>query len=190
MSGEVEMSAEDTIGLLLACAEKDAAFFRSLHRRLPRMRTKMLATYNSYTVKRQLLRDVFSNIDADGSGVVDQKEMQQFFGITGNGGRALKYSEEQLALMTQEDKDLLLVNDDLTAKMDLSGDGELTFSEFMRFFLGNNPDGSAEDMEGNLQDLGYLAQGKAKTFAETHSQQALQIEAPTALQAHEQQAAP
>jgi len=167
MSGEKELSEEDTVRLLLACAGKDPVFYKSLHRRLPRISIKMLNTYDLYIVKREMLRGVFNAIDLDGGGVIDQNEMQQFFGITGNGGRALKYSEEQLALMTQEDKDLLLVNDDLTASMDLSGDGELTFSEFMRFFLGNNPDGSAEDLEGNLQDMGYLQDGKPRTFAKT-----------------------
>ena len=40
MSGEEEMSQADTVNLLLACAEADPIFYKSLHRRLPRMRKK------------------------------------------------------------------------------------------------------------------------------------------------------
>jgi len=165
LAGQEELSQEDTVNLLLACAEQDPIFFKSLHRRLPRMAKKMHETYHTYVKKRNMLQTVFNAIDADKGGKIDQTEMQQFFGITGGSGRALKYSEAQLALMTEEDKELLLSTDDLTTSMDFSGDGVLEFSEFMRFFLGNNPDGSAEDLEANLQDLGYLEDGQPRRFS-------------------------
>jgi len=164
MTGEAELSQQDTVNLLLACAEKDAIFYRSLHRRLPRMSKKMRDTYSTFVKKRDMLKAVFEAIDVDKGGAIDQDEMQQFFDITGGSGRKLMYSDAQLALMTDEDKELLLQTDNLTSSMDLSGDGVLVFSEFMRFFLGNNPDGSAKDLEENLQDLGYLQDGKPRKF--------------------------
>merc|ERR1719478_702068 len=164
MSGEDEMTQRDTVTLLLACAGKDEIFYKSLHRKLPRIMKRMHQVYQNYVKKRVMLRGVWDAIDVDKSGTVDEAEMQQFFGITGGSRRKLKYSQEQLDLMTEEDKELLLQTDDFTSSMDFSGDGNLEFSEFMRFFLGNNPDGSAKDLEENLQDLGYLQDGMPRKF--------------------------
>jgi len=165
MSGTLALTKEDAVEVLLLCASTDENFYKSLHRRLPRISTKMHEQYEWYIAKRNMLQNVFNAIDRDGGGSVDQKELEQFFGITGGTGRELKYSEAQLALMTDEDKELLLKTDDLTSNMDISGDGVLTFSEFMRFFLGNNPDVSPEELQGNLQDLGFLQEGKPRRFA-------------------------
>jgi len=165
MCGKIELSELGAINLLLGCSAIDANFYKSLYRKLPRVVTKMVEQYHNYVKKRQMLAEVFNMIDTDGSGAVDQKELERFFKITGGFNRVLNYSDAQIALMTEEDKELLLKTDDLTVGMDISGDGSLSLSEFMRFFMSNNPDGTPEDLEGHLHDLGFLNQTRQLRFS-------------------------
>jgi len=179
--GEEPMSVDELIELIMRCILEQPTFEKGLHRRLPRIAEKMMTQRESFAARRQILRDLFNKIDADGKGTIDNSEMQQFFGLSGGATRKVQYTQSQLDLMTEEDRKLLLSNDDFTTSMDYSQDGELQFSEFLRFFLQHHPDGTQDELYHNLQDLGYF-RPTSGTVQPTMDLGSIKIDARDALQ--------